>query len=128
MASSAANGLTDTQAPEGSTFQTSTKQKRTRVSPAARSTFFGRRKPSLNERTEKYPQTVYIQSTQKCAIEGMITLRHTPAAYIHIRRRHLCVCLWKRFEFPTFKKVKNKAYSVAFSQCCALPIDSVILK
>ena len=36
---------------------------------------------------------------------------------IHIRRRHLCVCLCTRVEFPTFKQFKNKAYSVAFPPC-----------
>ena len=35
--------------------------------------------------------------------------RHTPAAYdIHIRRRHLCDCLWLGLEFPTFKQSKTK--------------------
>ncbi len=35
--------------------------------------------------------------------------RHTPAAYdIHIRRRHLCICLWTRVEFPRFKQSKTK--------------------
>ena len=34
--------------------------------------------------------------------------RHTPAAYnIHIRRRHFCICLDMRFEFPRFKWSKQ---------------------
>ena len=51
---------------------------------------------------------VYTKCTQKCASKSMISPRHTPAAYIHTRRRHLCICLWLGFEFPTFKSPKTK--------------------
>ena len=55
--------------------------------------------------------------------------RHTPAAYdIHIRRRHLCICLWTRVEFPRFKQSKTKRTVSLIPQCSAPPIGSVLLK
>ena len=68
----------------------------------------GRRNCPLN-RTNRFDTlwSIYTMHPKVCVRAQ--DPRHTPAAYnIHIRRRHLCICLWLRFEFPTFKCPKTK--------------------
>ena len=65
---------------------------------------------------------VYTKCTQKCASKSMISPRHTPAAYIHTRRRHLCICLWLGFEFPTFKSPKTKRTVSLFQYVVLRPV------
>ena len=45
----------------------------------------------------------------------MVSPRHAPGAYIHIRHGHFCVC-FDGIEFPTFK-LSKPSVSVAFLLC-----------